>query len=112
MIHLHVTKEVFYKIKDGLKIKEFRPDNKYYQRLFKPILYSNNHFEPMKIYMGYPKKNDEKRIINASIHCCYWVNKDSSFVDPLFFKYYPNYNLPTIICVEFEILDIYENLQN
>ena len=30
MIHLHLTREAFQKVKDGLKRSEFRPDNDYY----------------------------------------------------------------------------------
>lgn len=109
MIHLHVTKEVFLKIKSGEKVKEFRPDTGRYRKIFSPILYSNNHIEPMKIYMGYPKKNDRERIINAGIKCCYWVNTENNSVDPLFFKYYPKYKEPSIIVLEFEL---YSNFYN
>lgn len=104
MIHLHVTKEVFEKIKNGEKTKEYRPDTERYRNIFRPILYSNDHLEPMTIYMGYPKKNDKEKILNAEIKSCYWVNTDAASVDPLFFKYYPNYSEPAIIVAEFELL--------
>lgn len=104
MIHLHVTKEVFEKIKSGEKRVEYRPDTEHYRNMFKPILYCNDHFELLNIYMGYPKKGDAERTIKAFIKCCYWINTGASSIDPLFFKYYPEYKEPSIIVVEFEIL--------
>lgn len=103
MIHLHVTKEVFEQIKTGKKEKEFRPDNERYRKIFKDILYFNDHVEPAKIYLGYPKKNDYSKILDVGIKCCYWVPKYHSMIDPLFFKYYPNYNLDWVIVAEFKL---------
>lgn len=60
MIHLHLTKYWFDKIKIGEKKSEFRPVD-YYK---KTIRYEMEKINPsIKFYLGYPKKDDNDKTI-------------------------------------------------
>lgn len=98
MIHLHVTKEVFEKIKNGTKKTEYRPINKYYYRLFGLNDTDIMKIDKIKIYLGYPKKTDKEKIIctNCKIYC---TVKYTHLIDPLFIKYYPEYKDDEKACV-------------
>lgn len=106
MINLHVTKDVFKKIKDGSKRSEFRPDNDYYyKRVYKKFeqeMFNLSVGALCKIYCGYPKKDDKEKIIECIVYSVSWLNYGHKNIDPLFYKYYPNYK-GVVVQIDFEV---------
>lgn len=98
MIHLHVTKEVFEKIKNGTKKTEYRPFNKYYYIRFGLTDMDIIKNDKIKIYLGYPKKTDKEKIIYANCRI-YITVMYTHLIDPLFIKYYPEYKGDEKVCV-------------
>ena len=77
MLHFHVTKEVFEKIKDGRKRSEFRPANDYYTKnLLRKYLkdYLNDKIVLGRFYLAYPKKTQKEKIIDVVVNCVSWVS--------------------------------------
>ena len=114
MIHLHLTREAFKKVKDGLKKSEFRPDNDYYfknvykkfeQEMLSPFHKSNGLFIGVlcKIYCAYPKKDDKENIIECIVTSVSWLNYGHKNIDPLFYKYYPKYK-GVVMQIDFEVI--------
>ena len=91
MLHFHVTKEVFEKIKDGRKRSEFRPANDYYTKhIWQKYLkdYLNDKIVLARFYLAYPKKTQKEKIIDVLVTCVSWVNQGHKNIDPLVFQYY------------------------
>lgn len=61
MIHLHLTKYWFNKIKSGEKKSEFRPIIYFYENLIHNEMKKIN--PSIKFYLGYPDKNDNDKTI-------------------------------------------------
>lgn len=100
MKHLHVTKEVFLSIKNGSKRIEYRPYNKYYYRLFRINDERDLILDKVKIYCGYPKKNDNKKVMTFSCRIKLKTIEKNK-IDPLFIKYYPFYKNDKMITLYF-----------
>lgn len=64
ILHYHLKKEFFEKIKNGEKKIEYRPHNLKYFPLEEP-------YEPLtrkiKFYLGYPSKKEKEKILDAEI---------------------------------------------
>jgi hypothetical protein len=91
MLHFHVTKEVFEKIKDGRKRSEFRPANDYYTKnLLRKYLkdYLNDKIVLGRFYLAYPKKTQKEKIIDVVVNCVSWVSPGHRNLDPLVYQYY------------------------
>ena len=114
MIHLHLTREAFKKVKDGLKKSEFRPDNDYYnthvwkvfeREMLKPFKRSVSIFCGVlcKLYCAYPKKDDKENIIECIVTSVSWLTYGHKNIDPLFYKYYPKYK-GVVMQIDFEVV--------
>jgi hypothetical protein len=110
MIHLHLTREAFQKVKDGLKKSEFRPDNDYYnthvwkvfeREMFKSFKRSVGVL--CKIYCAYPKKDDKENIIECIVTSVSWLSYGHKNIDLLFYKYYPKYK-GSVMQIDFEVV--------
>lgn len=94
MIHLHLTREAFQKVKDGLK--RFW---KVFEREMKPD--SIGLF--CKLYCAYPKKDDKENIIECIVTSVSWLTYGHKNIDPLFYKYYPKYK-GVVMQIDFEVI--------
>lgn len=107
MIHLHLTREAFKKVKDGLKKSEFRPDNDYYNthvwKVFHKELKPDSIGVFCKLYCAYPKKDDKENIIECIVTCVSWLSYGHKNIDPLFYKYYPKYK-GFVMQIDFEVV--------
>ena len=106
MIHLHLTREAFQKVKDGFKKSEFRPDNDYYNnhvwKVFDRELKADSVGVFCKLYCAYPKKDDKENIIECLVTSVSWLNYGHKNIDPLFYKYYPKYR-GVVMQIDFEV---------
>lgn len=106
MLHFHVTKEVFEKIKDGRKRSEFRPANDYYTKnLLRKYLkdYLNDKIVLGRFYLAYPKKTQKEKIIDVVVNCVSWVSPGHRNLDPLVYQYYKDQTFG-FYQVDFEVL--------
>lgn len=106
MLHFHVTKEVFEKIKDGRKKSEFRPANDYYTKnLWQKYLkdYLNDKIVLARFYLAYPKKTQKEKIIDVLVTCVSWVNQNHKNLDPLVYQYYKDHKFG-FYQVDFEVV--------